>query len=256
MNTPILSIITTIYNCEKYLKESLDSIFSQSFQDFELILVNDGSTDKTSDIAREFTDKNIKKVVYIGYSENKKIPIRRNQGIEYAARGKYIAVVDGDDISLPNRFEEQVSFLERNKHIFCVGGHAFRIDEKGEDLNIDNNNIMNYPPEMHHQILDMIIKKCANPIMDPTSMFRREDFMELGGYTLNNDIYLVMDFHLWLRSIVAGKKFYKFQKPLIKYRVREGSNTVKHKKEMIKQHMIVWRDFRKKIINKDFMYKN
>ena len=82
MNTPILSIITTIYNCEKYLRESLDSILSQSFKDFQLILVNDGSTDKTRDIAREFTDKNIKKVIYIGYSENKKIPMRRNQGIE------------------------------------------------------------------------------------------------------------------------------------------------------------------------------
>lgn len=246
--SPLLSVITTVYNCEKHIGMSLDSIVGQTFRDFELIIVNDGSTDKTWDIVTskiEELREVAKSIVLINNRDNKKIPTRRNEAISQA-KGKYIAIHDGDDFSYQTRFERQVSRLERDEFLFCVGGHAIKIDETNKVVGE-----MGYPSSTHKDIVDSISKRCMNPMIDPTTIFRKQDFLDLGKYTLEQSIYTVPDFDLWCKAILSGKKFDNFQEPVIKYRQNSSGMTSLHKQEMIKAHMIVWRRFMGKFLTKE-----
>lgn len=236
MKKPLLSVITPVYNCEKYIEYSLKSLFNQTFQDFELFLINDGSTDNTWSLVQSLCEPHSEQIILISHDDNLRIPIRRNEAISLA-QGKYIAIFDGDDISFDYRFQGQIEFMEENPDIFCVGGLAERMN--GDDIG----GIMDYPPENHNEILAMITKKNMNPVIDPTTVFRRKVFNKLGGYTLEKEIYTVPDFDLWTRAILKGYKFHNIQYPMIKYRVNPQGMTTLHKKEMIKAHMIVWRRF-------------
>jgi glycosyltransferase involved in cell wall biosynthesis len=238
--SPRVSVVTTVYNCELYVREAIQSILDQTFPDFELIIINDGSTDGTDAIVKSFRDN---RIVYQRNTDNKKIPTRRNEAIQ-RAKGQFVVIQDGDDISLPNRLETQFNFLSNNLDYFCLGSQATKIDLEGRECGV-----MDYPPGLHPAIEAMIIRKCMNPIIDPTTMFRRHDFLALGGYTLEKSIYTVPDFDLWLRALLSGKKFANFQEPLIKYRVNPAGMTSVHKSEMIQAHMIVWRRFMAKKLN-------
>ena len=242
MGTPLVSVITPVYNGEKHLKESLESICLQTFRDFQLIILNDGSVDNTERVVLGCLRKDSYKysVTYISCPNNKKIPTRRNECI-IRARGKYIVIHDGDDISLPNRLEKQVEFMESNQDVFCVGGHAKKIDLEGQHIGE-----MNYPPLKHDDIVAMIKQKNMNPMIDPTTMFKRKDFLTLGGYTLEKAIYTVPDFDLWLRAIQSEKIFANLDESLIKYRTNPNGMTGKHKQEMIHAHMVTWLRFMSK----------
>ncbi|NJL70518.1 MAG: glycosyltransferase [Candidatus Competibacteraceae bacterium] len=231
---PKISVISTVYNCEAYLRESIDSVLSQTFGDFEYIILNDGSLDSTASIIKSYRDQ---RILFVDNFDNRKISRRRNEGIDLAT-GEYIAIQDGDDISLPDRFEKQVAILDTVVDCFCVGGWAERMSMDGSA-----SGVMSYPPKTHREVVDAVTKRCLNPIIDPTTMFRRQEFQRLGGYSMNSDIYTVPDFDLWLRAIVSGKKFGNIQEPLIRYRQNTAGMTGSKKNEMIKHHMIVWRKF-------------
>lgn len=236
MPDPLLSVVTPIYNCEKYLAESIESVLSQTFTDFEFIIINDGSVDGSKKIAEEYQRKD-SRIRFLDDCENRKIPFRRNQAIKLA-RGRYIAIHDGDDISEKNRFELQITLLSNHLSIFCVGGWAKVIDENGVFKEL-----FDYPPPRNEDCIYLIIKECKNPIIDPTSMFRKREFESLGEYTLNPAIYTVPDFDLWLRALRQNKCFANIQIPLIKYRNNPNGMTNLHKQEMIKAHMTVWHKF-------------
>jgi len=246
LNNPLVSVITTVYSGEKYLCESFFSIVDQEFKDFEWIIVNDGSTDTTSLLIKSFlakmkiSEKFKKNIRIIDNKDNKGIPVRRNEAIKIA-KGKYIAIHDADDISLPHRLKKQVDFLEEHKDVFCLGGHAIEIDENGE-----KRGERTYPPYSSHESIDIITSKetfYLNPIIDPSTMFRRSIFLKLGGYSLDKSIYLVPDYDLWLKSFLNGEKIYNLQDFIIKYRKHNKSRTGEKKKEMIKAHMVVWKKF-------------
>ncbi len=247
MSVPLVSVIMTVYNCEKYIEESLDSIFNQTFKDFEVVVYTDACTDKTQEIVGRYFNnyKNFNHLIYgrrdgpIGCFKGRMEAIVRS-------KGKYIAIQDGDDISLLDRLEKEVNFLEENEDIFCVGGWANKIDENGEDIGT-----MEYPPDTHDNVVKSI-SKFLNPMIDPTTMFRKVKFLQLRGYSLKKDRDLVDDFDFWCRAILNGYKIYNLQTPLIKYRINSDGNTRKHKMKMIKQHTIVWKEFRQNMINKGF----
>jgi len=232
----ILSVITTVYNCEKYVTESLRSILDQTFRDFELILINDGSTDHTGAICKKFADRD-SRIRYFHHHDNKKIPTRRNEAIRLA-QGDLIAIHDGDDISLPDRLADQTGFLRNHLDYFCVGGHATKINAEGTPFGE-----MNYPPALHDEIVEMLVRRNINPMIDPTTMFRRSGFIELGSYTLDKDIYTVPDLDLWTKAILSGRKFANLQYPVIQYRMNPKGMTGLHKQEMIRAHMQVWQKF-------------
>lgn len=234
---PKLSVITTLYNCEKFIKESLLSVLHQTYTDFQWIIVNDGSTDSTWDIVED-TVGDDKRVNLIDSKENKKIPYRRNQAIGLA-KGEYIAIHDGDDISLSHRFETQVEYLNNFTDVFCVGGHAISIDYNGNQTGV-----MNYPPVRNRQIVISLLRMKQNPMIDPTTMFRKADFDMLGGYTSDISIYTVPDMDLWARALIAGKKLANIYDTLIRYRKNPDGMTQRHKSEMIDAHMKVWHRFK------------
>lgn len=111
---PIISVILPAYNASKTISEAIDSILSQSFKDWEMLVINDGSIDNTKDIIQSYTDSRIK---YIENEGNKGLVYSLNRGISLS-QGVYIARMDADDISLPTRLEEQLKYLQ-DKDIFA-----------------------------------------------------------------------------------------------------------------------------------------
>ena len=237
MISPLVSVITSVYNCEKFIKLSLLSIFNQTFKNFEFIIINDGSIDKTADLIQGLLESFSGTLIFISKSTNKGIATRRTEAIR-KSQGKYIAIHDGDDISLPERLEKQVEYLEENEDIFCVGSKAIRIDENNKEIGE-----ISYPPEENKDIIEKIKEIGCNPIIDPSSMFRKSDFLELGGYSLDKSINLVLDFYLWTRAILNNKKFHNLPEFLIKYRINTNGNTLKYKEEMIKQYLKVYKGY-------------
>jgi glycosyltransferase involved in cell wall biosynthesis len=128
MNAPLVSIVMPVFNAEQYIQQAIESILHQTLQDWELIIVDDGSSDKTSKIIHTLTDKRIKLVTN---EQNLGIIDSLNKGVLNAS-GKYIARMDADDISLPTRLETQVNFLEANPHFGIVGTQMIMINSDGQ----------------------------------------------------------------------------------------------------------------------------
>ncbi len=206
-----LSVITTVYNAAPYLSESLDSLFSQTFRDFELIVVNDGSTDESRDIMLKYLD--YPNVRILENKHNEGIPVSRNRAL-LEAKGEYVAIHDGDDISLPVRFQKEVAYLDNDSDVDFIGSHALKISHTGALLGV-----MSYPPESTQDAFRMVKKYKLNPIIDPTSMYRRDVVLNSGGYSMSPGVRTALDLHLWCRLLSKGHKLYNIQEPLIKYRI-------------------------------------
>lgn len=130
MQNPQISIVMPVYNRENLVEFAIESILNQTFIDFEFIIVNDGSTDKTLEKILSFEDNRIK---IINNQKNSGIVFSRNIGIT-SALGNYISMFDSDDIALPNKLEIQYNFLEKNPEFAMVGSWVKWIDENGKFL--------------------------------------------------------------------------------------------------------------------------
>jgi len=201
----------SVYNGEKYLRQAIDSILTQTFLDFEFLIINDGSTDKSLEIIESYNDARIR---LIDNGKNIGLIASLNKGIA-AARGKYIARMDADDISLPSRLEEQYNFLEANTDIALCGSWAEIIDERGDVCGQ-----YTYPPLDNRAIKKLLF--WHNPFIHPTVMIRRDVFCEISPYRAS--FKYIEDYELWSRvlSKFAGANIDKF---LIKYRRHSGSIT-------------------------------
>ena len=127
-SNPMISVVMPVYNGEKFLKEAIESILNQTYKDFEFLIVYDESTDGTLSIIQEFQERDARLVLINGDKEG--ISGALNKGIK-KSRGKYIARLDADDISLPTRFENQINHMEILKLDIC-GGHSLLIDSDGK----------------------------------------------------------------------------------------------------------------------------
>jgi glycosyltransferase involved in cell wall biosynthesis len=238
MPKPKVSIIFPFYNCEKFIEQSLSSFRYLSSSDFEIIAINDGSTDDSLKVAKKALCGFTIDWSLINRTVNQGCFKARMKAIE-ASRGKYIAIADSDDVNCNRRFERQLDFLENNKEIWGCGGWATKITQKGCYIET-----MDYPPYNNELIIKKIVSDpTSNPIIDPTTMFRKSDFYDLGGYSFSEDRNLVADMDLWFRSLLSDKKFVNIPIELIQYRVNLNSNTNRYQKEMIKQHVAVRREF-------------
>jgi len=139
--TPIISVILPVYNGEDHLTECIESILSQTFKDFEFIIVDDASTDNTSQILKEFAQKD-KRIKIIVHNTNLKQTAAANTAIKNA-KGKYLARMDADDIALSNRFGRQVAFMEKNADIGLLGSWVDIIDDYGKILKTWHTNSSN-----------------------------------------------------------------------------------------------------------------
>jgi glycosyltransferase involved in cell wall biosynthesis len=207
----MISVVLPVYNAEKHLKEAIESILTQTYKIFELIIINDGSTDNSLAIIKKY-EKLDKRIIIIN-RKNKGLIVSLNDGLK-KAKGKYIARMDADDISLPQRFEEQIYLME-NEGLDICGGHYLLINDDGET------NGLNLTPISHNMCFLSLVSKV--PFAHPTVMIRKE-FLEhnclLYGQT---EFRIAEDLDLWMRMIKMGAKFSNVNSILFKYRIINDS---------------------------------
>ena len=209
-----VSIIMGIYNCADTLSEAIDSIIKQTYTNWELILCDDCSTDnKTYELALAYRDKYPDKIIVIRNHINSKLAYSLNRCLEKAT-GKFIARMDGDDISVINRLEKQVNFLKNNPEYHLVGTLMRRFDNNGEHDVIP---MIEYPNKYS-------LKKGV-PFSHATIMTYKYVYDELGGY--NERLFRSQDYELWFRFYAKGYKGYNIQEPL--YLVREDIHAIKRR---------------------------
>ncbi len=198
---PRISVLMPVYNCELYINEAIDSILNQSFEDFELLLIDDCSTDKTLEICKSYKDS---RIVIIEKDQNSGYTNSLNYGLSIA-KGEYIARMDGDDISMPTRFEKQISFLDANPEI-VVCGTSFQIIGSGEIRSV---------PELHNQIVVRLLY--WNCIAHPTVIMRGQYFKS-HQIRYNQAAEPAEDYNLWVR-LCSTVKLYNYQESLVQYRI-------------------------------------
>jgi glycosyltransferase involved in cell wall biosynthesis len=207
MKTEIsVSVIITVFNGERYIAQSIESILNQTFRNFELIVINDGSTDQTLDILQKY--KRLKVIS----QPNKGISKSVNIGLK-AAQGKYIARFDADDICYPKRLAKQVAFLEQNPEIGLVGSFATIIDSRGNKWGCQK------MPISDKEIRWVSLFK--SPFIQPSMMIRRSEISNLIEVYDPNFI-VAEDYDLWIR-LLENTKAANIPEPLIYYRVHSES---------------------------------
>lgn len=184
---PKVSVVMPVFNGEKYLVESIESILAQSFKDFEFIIVNDGSSDDSNRIIENFQSNDCR-IININSTRNLGISKATNTGIKRSS-GNYIALMDQDDISYPDRLEKEVKFLDGNPEIFVVGGNTLRLDENG--------GLHGRKPVMYSPCLIRWSLLFKNVIQNPTVMMRREIFTDF-NYTYE-EFEPSQDYALWCK---------------------------------------------------------
>ncbi|SDH42229.1 N-terminal domain of galactosyltransferase [Flavobacterium omnivorum] len=207
MKNPSLSIIITCYNLGEYLEEAIASIKEYSMnEDYEVILVNDGSTNATTNAILEEVVKSDKAIIYINQS-NLGLAKARNNGIKQA-KGKYIIPLDADNKLRPEFIEQTISILNNNLEIDVVHGNAQNF---GNKVSIWKSKPFNFP----EMLLNNYIDACAG--------FRKSTWEKLGGYDETMPVMGFEDWDLWLRMGNAGCRFEYVDELFFDYRVRDNS---------------------------------
>lgn len=213
---PKISVLMSVYNSAQYLREAIQSILDQTLHDFEFLIINDSSTDESRNIILSFSDTRIK---LIDNLENNGLSKSLNKGIEIA-KAKYIARMDSDDISLPDRLLKQYLFMENNTHISVCGSWAKII---GAD-----NYVLNYPSN-NDEIKAYLLFN--NPIIHPGTMFRKELFIK-NNFWYDESISYSQDYELWQRAS-AKMNFANIPEVLLLYRLSPKSVEKKKYQESI-----------------------
>lgn len=238
---PVVTVLMAVYNGEKYLCEAIESILDQTYTNFEFLIINDGSSDRTEEIILSYNDKRIR---YIKNEQNLKLIASLNKGLDLA-KGKYIARMDADDISLPERLKKQVEFMERNTdHILVASCVSFIPDEEiygTQSLSSD---------EIRYKLL-------SNNCIYHTSVMLRKSM--LNGHYYSNHYLHVEDYEFWTRLIGIGK-FCVSDDKLVKYRVHSESICQKNEEFQYEQVKVVRRNLIKTFIpnitDEDFDFYN
>ena len=209
----LVSIILPVYNCEKYIRKTIDSVFNQTYSNFELLVIDDGSTDTTLKIVQSFIDNRIQ---VIQFEKNKGLIEVLNHGIKIA-KGKYIARLDGDDICLPKRIEKQVDWLEKNQKSGVVATQIIFINEDDETI---GNWQLDMQTNTAKEIRKAMLWECC--IAHPSVMIRAEIIRQYQYSSLQKH---TEDFDLWLQILSDGYCIEKIPEQLLQYRVHTQSVT-------------------------------
>ena len=217
---PSISVVMSVYNGEKYLRQSIDSIINQSFSDYEFIIINDGSIDNTQRILEEYAKKDSR--IRIINHNNIGLTKSLNIGINNAT-SDLIARQDADDISLINRLALQYDLMQSsNDTVLCGSNGINRYEPSGREISIpskiSNDNI-------HEKLF------FKNPFAHTSVIFRKNVFNEAGGY--NEKFTRSQDFELWMRMSMCGRLYY-FDEPLVIRRVHDDMVTRNFNMEQFK----------------------
>lgn len=210
MVKPRISVIIGIYNCASTLSEALDSLYAQTYQGFKIILCDDGSTDNTYQVASDYA-KTHDNIILLRNEKNMGLNFTLNQCLKYADT-EYVARMDGDDISLPERFEKEISFLDKHPEFAIVSTPMIYFDENGEfsrgtaKIKVPQIGIFNY----------------GSPFSHAPCMVRNEAYIAVGGYTINQRLIRMEDYNLWMKMYAKGYRGYNLDECL--YAMRDDRN--------------------------------
>jgi glycosyltransferase involved in cell wall biosynthesis len=222
METPLISIVMPVYNCSAYLREAIESILDQSFKDFEFIIINDGSTDNSKAIIKEFCDSRIR------YFEHSNVGVAASLNIGIAvSRSDYIARFDGDDIAKKERLEKQYNYLEKHKDCVAVGAHIDIIDKDGNYL---------YTKKSRTNWEDIIQHLPRTSISHSVSMYRKKSVLECGKY--NEKLLTAQDTLLFNQMATIGR-LNNVDDVLLSYRLTPTSVSMRNSKERRIIHGII-----------------
>src|SRR3989344_1211017 len=199
----LVSVIIPTYNRAKYIQRALDSVLFQSYQNFEIIIVDDGSTDNTKSVLEPYIKD--PRIFYI-YQQNQKVSKARNNGIAQS-KGGYVALLDSDDYWLDNKkLEKQINFFEKNPDYLLTSGGIVRITESSKEIS----RVLN--PEFDKAIRDGMLFSC---LFAPSgAMFRKSIFEKVGGFNASSDVSEDWEFFL---EVGRFGKFYNFQDYFVAY---------------------------------------
>lgn len=203
---PKVSIIIPTYNREEYISETIESLLHQTYRDFEIIVVNDGSTDNTIKKLEQFGSK-----IKLINQSNSERAVSRNNGVKNST-GEYVAFVDSDDIWFKNKLEKQTEVLDNNKDIILVYGQSYRINENSQKTKTAKRQKEGFSGTVFENLL------FRNFIPSPTPIIRRDYFNKTYGFQTKYIPY--EDWEYWIRFSLLGK-FYFLKEPLAYYRIHK-----------------------------------
>lgn len=220
---PRITVIMGIYNCADTLRDALDSLVVQTYKRFKVIICDDGSTDNTYSIAKEYVEKYPEMFFLIRNEHNKGLNYTLNRCLEYADT-EYVARMDGDDMSLPERFEKEIEFLDSHPEFQILSTPMIYFDENGDYARGKGG----YEPKA---------KYCrkGSPFCHPTVMVRTEAFKAVEGYTVSDDLLRYEDYHLWINMFNKGFRGLVLDEPLYRMRADKNSIRKRHKNRSIRK---------------------
>ena len=191
-SVPVITVLLTVWNEERYLSLTLDSVLKQTFKNFEFIIVDDGSSDKTPAILKSYTNRDNR--IRLFHQKNTGCATASNLGLRHA-RGNYLARIDGGDICFPTRLEAQLRFMETRPEIVALGSNVLNIDADGDPVSISTQ------PIGHDAIERMDLNKSGGGQVHPTMMIRRNALERIEGYREKFPYALDLDLRLRLAEI-------------------------------------------------------
>ncbi|MBE7382498.1 MAG: glycosyltransferase [Leptolyngbya sp. SIO1E4] len=206
-SSPLISVIMPVYNSLRYLDFAIESILQQSFEDFELLIFDDGSTDGSRERLQQYAAKDPRIQLFL--REHGGLTLLLNEGLQ-KSKGKFIARMDSDDIAMKNRFEIQLKFLTQNPDCVAVGSEILRIDPSGLPIGVKGQ------PTQHEEILHAFLNGKGGVINHPSAMFPRAALKKIGGY--NRELEPAEDLDLFIRLSEVGK-LANLPQVLIQYRL-------------------------------------
>ncbi|WP_052169724.1 glycosyltransferase family A protein [Pseudobutyrivibrio ruminis] len=219
MSNPKVSVIMPAYNAEKFIEKTINSILNQTYTDFELLIIDDCSTDNTMDVVRRIKDNRIR---IINNKTNQGIAKSRNIGLANA-KGEYIALMDNDDLTVVDRFEKEVCYLENHPEIGAVGGNVITIDSRDNQIS-DCAKMINNPQYLW---LDIVFQ-C--PMANSSTIFRKST-LENKKICFHDNMLGMEDYRFWTEfSAVAD--IYNFTDVFLKWRCRDGNETTRVRGEL------------------------
>jgi len=229
-DSPTISVLLPVFNAERFLREAIESVLAQTYDDFELLVLDDGSTDNSLAILKQFEAKDDR--IRIFSRENKGLVPTLNELI-LKASGQYLARMDADDTCMPERFGKQVAFMDAHPDHVVVGTRLLLIDEEGLPLTTMIDNFT------YKEIDRALLKGVGLTLCHPSVMIRKQEVLDAGSY--NMKAQFAEDFDLWLRLADKGK-LANLPDVLIKYRQHLSSIGYANRAKQLRSHKMALLD--------------
>ena len=227
MTVKPLTVLMSVYNGEAYLAAAIESILRQTFTDFDFLIIDDASTDKSSIILEKFAKQDTR-IKILTNQQNYGLAYSLRRGVE-AAKTPWIARMDADDLAICDRLTKQMNYIKEHPEIDIIGSYALDINDNGEVLGTRK------VPLDHENIYRLI---WTNPLIHPTVLFRRSAIIKIGSYYCKTRQRIPEDYHLWFRACAAGLQFANLPEPLIYYRFSQ-ENFVRNNLKFLLAHVLI-----------------